>query len=187
MGDKKITKQYWQKFYNKNPQLIKTPTSFARFCASYIPEKATVVDVGCGNGRDTYYFGKLSYQAIGVDFVTLPQAKDSVFFFRTDISDLVKIGIRADVIYSRFFIHAIPYKTIVSFLKWSKGIFMAEFRIAGDKPVLYPDHKRTLVDRREFLKLMVLHDFDILRYEVGRDFARYKNENPLVARIIAKK
>lgn len=37
------------------------------FLSKFIPEKSTVLDVGCGNGYSTYQLAKLGYEAAGVD------------------------------------------------------------------------------------------------------------------------
>jgi ubiquinone/menaquinone biosynthesis C-methylase UbiE len=34
---------------------------------SYVPEKGALLDAGCGSGRDTAYFTKQGYQAVGID------------------------------------------------------------------------------------------------------------------------
>lgn len=163
------------------------PTDFAKFCAKHIPKKSTILDVGCGNGRDSYYFLKYRHKIIGIDYAILPKATGRSIFIKTDIRTLFKMECSANVVYSRFFLHAITDKEICSLLKWSKGLFMAEFRAKGDRPVLYHRHKRNLIGEHDFLHLLRKYGFDVLYYIKGYNMARYKNENPLVIRVIARK
>ena len=38
-----------------------------RAFASYLPEHARIIDIGCGSGRDVKAFCDMGYQAIGLD------------------------------------------------------------------------------------------------------------------------
>tara|TARA_B110001452_G_scaffold117275_1_gene97317 strand:+ start:2128 stop:2298 length:171 start_codon:yes stop_codon:yes gene_type:complete len=47
---------FWNKFYKKKLILDK-PSNFALFILKFIKKKYTkIVDVGCGNGRDIFFF-----------------------------------------------------------------------------------------------------------------------------------
>lgn len=61
-------KLFWNKFYNKDNN-IKIPTAFAKFVKKKIKKtnKINLLDVGCGNGRDTFFFIKNKIKAIGLD------------------------------------------------------------------------------------------------------------------------
>src|SRR5680860_193649 len=123
--------KHWQKFYKKN-KVTKTPSSFAKFCFDKIPDGSKIIDVGCGNGRDQEYLSTKGMYVCGVD-----KAVNN-----TSYSDIDNIF---DVVYSRFFLHAIPTKELPKFIKWAGSnkevMFMAECRAVGDKPVIYTDHK----------------------------------------------
>ena len=93
----------------------------------------------------------------------------------------------ADVIYSRFLLHAVSNKEIIKLIKWSKNYFIAEFRIVGDEPVIYQDHKRNLINLGWLINKLLENNFEILKLKVGRGMAKYKNEDPLVARVYARK
>ena len=47
-------------------------SSFANFGYSYLPEYQTLVDIVCGNGRDTAFFEKKYDRVYGYDFVSNP-------------------------------------------------------------------------------------------------------------------
>ena len=62
-------KDYWENFYKKRH--TKRPSSFVKFCKKYIPKGSLILDLGCGNGRDSYYlsrFGKVE----GVNYACQP-------------------------------------------------------------------------------------------------------------------
>ena len=56
--NKKNIKNYWNIFYKK--KLIFKESSFARFTYNNIPKlkKRKIIDIGCGNGRDSFFFNK---------------------------------------------------------------------------------------------------------------------------------
>jgi hypothetical protein len=64
---------------------------------------------------------------------------------------------------------------------------MAEFRIKGDKPKLFKDHERNLIDGKWLIDELKKNGFEIIYSKKGRNMAKYKNENPLVGRVIAKR
>ena len=58
---------YWNNFYSeKIPP--KFSSNFAEFVESKFKKKIKqIIDLGCGNGRDTIYFSKKKIQCIGID------------------------------------------------------------------------------------------------------------------------
>lgn len=60
-------------YYNENAENYYKTTENVDFTASYerflkyIPEHGSIVDVGCGSGRDVKAFCDLGYQAVGLD------------------------------------------------------------------------------------------------------------------------
>jgi len=170
--------EHWKDFYKKNiaPSY---PTTFARFCLDVLPYRSKIIDVGCGNYRDTNYFIENGFNATGIDLA---------------INDLSysELNNDFDVIYSRFFLHALPKDELIDFIKWSANssqdevLFMAECRSIGDKPVLFTDHDRSLVNGTDLMYLLQSVGFDIVYYQKATGLAKYKSEDPLVIRIIAK-
>lgn len=181
-----MNKKYWENFY-----LIVEPTPFAKFCLKYMPKNAVIWDLGCGNGRDTYFFGGHFHNVTGLDYAFQPHNSATTNFFKCDFRELLKDECNDYnnhlVIYSRFFLHSITTKEIIKLIKWTKGTFMAEFRDKTDKPKLYKDHKRNLIDGEMVKDLLVRNGFKIRYYSKSRGLARYKNEDPVVVRIIAEK
>ena len=63
---------------------------------------------------------------------------------------------------------------------------MIEFRYTGDHPIVYKGHNRNIVDGRRIFDLFYENGFKILFYQVAYGLAKYKNEDPLICRMIAK-
>lgn len=177
---------HWEKFY-KTKEVPAEPTSFAKFCAiEWFPrgEALMIWDVGCGNGRDTYFFAQLGHAAMGVDKHNRPADQGRAQFFQDDLTERAYHG---DILYSRFFLHSIEARKVQDLIKNSDcTYFMAECRAVGDEPRLYTDHKRNFVDGNWLLKELEQNGYEILYFRKGADVAKLKGENPLVIRIIAK-
>ena len=106
---------YWNNFYKNF--LLKEETSFARFVFNKIRYKKNfkILDIACGNGRDTIFFLKKGFQAKGLDISkTAIGINKKIFrnnFFLKDIcSNKFNIQETYHFIYSRFFLHAINEK-----------------------------------------------------------------------------
>ena len=182
-------KKYWEQFYKKYPSHTLMATDFAHFCLPFMPENAKIIEFGSGNGRDTYFFASLGFKAIGIDYAYAPKAKINCAFYKYNLLNCLRSNPnnKFDVIYSRFFIHSITNKEIDALLKWAKKWFFAEFRAKNDKPILYPKHYRNKVDENRLLAKMIKYGFKIIYYSVSKNMANFKQENPTVVRIIAKK
>jgi len=180
-----MSKQYWQEFYRKHD--IKGHTPFAEWCLPYMRQHLYVADLGCGNGRDTYYFARNFHRVVGVDYAVKPKKYKEAHFVQKPLEDVISNGCFYDVVYSRFFLHSIAYHEVADILNWTRNLFLAEFRAKGDEPKLYPDHPRNFIDGNSFLKDLDHFGFDIIHYEKGRGLAKYKGEDPLIIRVVAKK
>lgn len=180
-----MSKQYWESFYKCKKDHTNTPTPFVRFCKRFIPLNARVIDLGCGNGRDTQYLSKFS-RVHGVDYAVKPKHKN-VFYSKIALDDMLDLDIDHDVLYARFFLHTISNKDINRILLWCKKYFMAEFRCEGDTPKIFKNHDRNFIDSNALVKNIITCGFDLLYFEKGTGLAVYKDEDPLVARVVCKK
>ena len=66
------TNQYWNKYYNKKK--IQKASSFAIFIFKKFLRKKIknnlylkLLDIGCGDGRDSFYFSKKKIETVGID------------------------------------------------------------------------------------------------------------------------
>src|SRR5690554_5078137 len=116
---------HWNSYYNSDvvPEL---PSQFCVFVANEFPSIGTVVEFGCGNGRDSLFFARHGKSVLGIDAseaaiqVCKKMAKKDALdarFLNARIEsenclDTVKNGLSEMgngelLIYARFFLHAI--------------------------------------------------------------------------------
>jgi len=209
----KKNKDYWNEFYRKD--FVQVPSQFCVFVSTYINSNSTLVELGCGNGRDSHFFSSLNFSVIGIDLSssaieTCIENSDSnkdIKFLCGDISeekiseDINKaIGPRREradtCFYSRFVIHSIDEKQQTSFMLGLKNLMKPgdliffEFRSREDEETkkVFGNHYRRYVDTELFTnELIEIVGVEILYSITGRGMAMYKDEDPSVSRIIAQK
>jgi SAM-dependent methyltransferase len=208
-----IEKKYWNKYYGSN-LLLNIPSQFSVFVANEIAEAKVVIDIGCGNGRDTIFFSSLGICAIGVDesqaAINLcnDKIKDlktkKINFICSDIEDSAlysKILFHLNsnkitgniLIYSRFFIHAVDENTelflfelIIKLLDKYGGKVALEFRTDKDKnqPKETLTHYRRFINLVDFFTKLKRFQLTIDYFCEGIGFAKYKSDDAYVARFI---
>ena len=174
-----LNETYWKDFYSHGHTL--KPSPFACWVRPQIVHKRTI-DLGCGNGRDTYHLAQYN-DVTGVDLY----APDEDMFHRGTIEDYLAHCVHADVIYCRFLFHAIEEKLQWSILHWVRrtgATLYAEMRSVQDHP--NHDHQRRLIDGQKLLSDLLEAKFSIIHYQEGHGLAVYKNEDPHVIRVVAK-
>ena len=209
-------KQYWENYYKKNSKPTK-PSSFAIFASNYLDDNKTLVELGCGNGRDSIYFAdKLNVIAIDqvqceMEYLNRAHKTETVTFIADDFTDLKNVegankkelDKKIDYIYSRFTFHAINEKKENRTLDWIEsvldedGMFLLEARSMKD-PMFkqgnalsenenFTDHYRRYMDLDKIVEKLESREFEIIFKIEDNDLAVYKDDNPYVIRIIAKK
>ena len=207
---------YWRAFYKQRHSLV--PSQFCALVASEIDSRATVVDWGSGNGRDTLFFAAQGHTTIAMDLspeavkISNREARsrglhNRVLFLRGDLSSrsdvesavqIARRNITGDalVFYSRFVLHSLEEAEEDSFLfalstcmKRNERVFF-EFRTRedADRQKHYPNHFRRYLDTTMFQRKLEDNCGLSLEYSItGIGMAKYKEEDPVVTRIFAKK
>jgi tellurite methyltransferase len=212
--DKKYWDGYYQQ--HGQDKGISKCSSFAKFCLdSFFTERGlNIVELGSGNGRDAVYFAhhKLNTIAIDQSIVAINIEKESLRdevaqylqpksldFINEDYSKYKSI----DIFYSRFTIHAITKSdeeklmpNIYSALN-ANGLFCIEVRTTKDSlfgvgedcgnNTFITDHKRRFIDSQVFLNQALVLGFKLLYFVETDDLSVYKNDNPVLMRIILQK
>ena len=202
--------KYWNQFYKKNS--ISYESSFARFTLKKIKtNNCKVLDIGCGNGRDSYFFNKKGFKVTGIDISKKAIQKNSkvlvknLIFKKFDI-DKDEIKKKYDVIYCRFFVHTVSElleNKLINLIKKSKNkgtLVFFEFRNYKDK--IFGDfktidhnkiiefekgHFRRIIDPKIFLKKFLSATKSKLIYQKsGINLSIVKNDNPNLSRMIFK-
>lgn len=189
-----MNKEYWPAYYNKYQSPIEA-SDFAQFVNTKIKKGSKIVDIGCGNGRDTQYFEQCGHTVFAVDNVEITN-----FLGKNLINcDALNLDIVSDVYYSRFFIHTLSENDFDIFLKTISNIiqngtlFIETRAIDGEikklvtfKSPIGEEHCRMLYSV-DYLQHKFNKHFKIESISQSNQFAKYKNENPLIIRAILKK
>ena len=202
---------YWNAFYEQKRESISQESLFSHFVHKYIESDRTLVDLGCGNGRDSIFFNTLGLNVIGIDgsstAINLLQDKqnDTLSFILGNFTNDSRIfNSSIDYYYSRFTLHAINetdedilLSNISKNLK-QNGYFFLEVRSihdekfgkgipAGKNTFILDGHHRRFLEISELKSKLEKLDFSINFAEEEKGFAPFSNENSPIIRIIAQK
>lgn len=181
--------QYWNNFY-KDFKFLKE-SAFSQFVGNYFEKtnNLKILDLGCGNGRDSYYFSSKHF-VLGIDKSNKPFNKHNCKFILGDMITVDKTDF--DIIYSRFTFHSITDIQQEQLIKTIKSGTYLCIETRSDKGIdtyrVYGDnHYRNLTNINKLKNLLTKYDFEILYIEESDNFAIYKEENPICIRVICRK
>ena len=207
------TEVYWANFYAR--ARYTTGSTFSAFVSGYPDVPTRVIDIGCGEGRDSCAFGERGSRVLGVDQSQLgiDQAKkhaadlgiaDQATFEICDVTEeehllgvlraFVGESREPVVFYLRFFLHAISdaaQETVLRAIDASAregDYFAAEFRTDKDEKntKVHQKHYRRFQSAETFRDSLVReHRFEVLHEEEGTGLSPYKEEDPVLYRVIA--
>ena len=211
--DTSIEKNYWNNFYSGKTVVM--PSQFCALLASEIKRDTPIIEFGCGNGRDSLFLARHGYSVHAVDLSEEAIAHNkikaegltNVDFSQGDVSDEKDVASvieevrsnskgQAIVVYSRFFLHSLDDAQENKFMNalnnnLNKGDYLYfEYRSKEDQSIdkIYGDHFRRFIDTEEYLESLTnKYAFEVLYSITGQGMAKYKEEDPFVTRIIAKK
>ena len=208
-------KEYWTKYYEDNSKPTDAST-FAEFILPCLEENKNLIELGCGNARDSIFFSQNNINVFAVDqvqceidFLNKNYKSENIQFFCDDFTDLKNTDfdeIREcdfDYVYSRFTFHSINEKKEDNALDWIKdnlkkdGLFLLEARSLND-PMFkqgealsetenFTTHYRRYMDLDKITKKLEDRNFSIEYKIEDNNLAVHKDDNPYVIRIVAKK
>lgn len=175
-----FSSKYWKEFYKTFEEKDRSP--FAEFCLPYLG--SPFIDLGCGNGRDLYFFLSKGLHGLGVD-----SAYEDVLILREKIERFIKQNPPYKYIYTRFLWHAIPRELQLDILDWVSDWIFIEARTTKDVGRFkeFKNHKRYYIDTKQLVGDLVGRGFTIIKQEEGINLSSYGKENPHLIRIIARK
>ena len=208
-------KQFWSEFYSSR-SVTEEASSFAQLITSYIKDKEynTILDVGCGNGRDSRYFAKEGLKVLGIDQAISAVDNNNKIATNGDeyrcgdftSSDFLLTLGNFDILYSRFTLHSVAKNDASSFLKCGyditndKGLLCIEVRSVksdmfgkglpdpnGDKDAWINGHYRRFVRKDELEIELKELGYEILYIDEKIGWSKYKDDDPVLIRIIARK
>jgi len=210
MYSQKRLKCHWNEYYKKD-NVPSFPSPFAEYVASKLKSKKNILEIGCGNGRDSKFFSSKYHNVTGLDrsheaiqLCKKLYSNEFIEFFLGTITDLVKINKKKyDLIYSRFVIHAMSLDEEVKTLNTSyrllkkNGQFFTECRSINDPlsqkgEILshterIDGHYRRFIVLEEFEQRLTQAGFEVIKIIEGKGFAKFGVEDPVVIRVKAIK
>lgn len=212
LEDFKRDTAYWNEYYMSKPD-IENPSLFALFIREYLGEHKSLLELGCGNGRDSIYFAQCGLTVTAIDasdsiIYELENKyldEDNLQFVCDDFVCSTALYMRQyDYCYSRFTIHAINeeqeakmIQNIYHSLK-SGGKFFIEVRSIHDElcgkgkkvgrnSYIYSGHFRRFIVKEELEAQLINAGFFIEYSEENIGFSPLNDSNPPIIRIIASK
>lgn len=203
--------EYWNNYYHSKPD-IERPSLFAIEVAKNI-QNGNLIELGCGNGRDSLYFASKGINVTAIDasdyiITSLKEkyASDEKLTFICDDFCCTKALFMGqyDYCYSRFSIHAITEEqqeelisNVYEALK-EGGKFFIEVRSVNDElfgkgekvsrnAYKYSGHYRRFIVKEELERSLEKDGFILEYSEEKVGFAPFKDADPPVIRIIASK
>lgn len=203
--------EYWNNYYNMHsaPQ---ESSLFAKWVWTQVESGKTILDLGCGNGRDSLFFykNKMNVTAIDASADAIEKLKkenkeDNIYFICDDFvcSTTIFAG-QYDYCYSRFSLHAINeeqeeevLKNIHKVLKKGGKLFVETRSVndelygkgekVGPDSFYYNGHFRRFIRKEILIGKLQEIGFNIVFEKEDRNFAPYENANPKIIRIVAQK
>lgn len=208
-------KEYWDNFYTNFKE--NSETNFARFCFEKIKniDSVSLIELGCGNGRDSIFFSSNKIPVLGVDLSKIAIENlnnlflDNSKFFNCDFANIEAIDStlkefaenKIKVFYSRFSMHCVNETVEDHLLNWirnqmrNEDMFFIETRTTEDELFkvgietdggYFTDHYRRFIDYRKFENKINQIGFEVDFQILDRGLAKYKEEDPKIMRFILK-
>lgn len=201
---------HWRQYYSKIS--LRGPSQFAALTLQEFTKSDLILDLGCGDGRDSLFFSLYGHRVLGIDPVpeAIKAAEESkerlapggdlnfwngslahkkeitakVKEFRPQVSNLL--------VYGRFLIHAITPEEEAMF--WSlvqslatiyKVEIALEFRNAGDRALQKKaePHYRRFPKHEEVVRLAEQSGFQASYQYNGLGVGKYGSEEPNISRL----
>ncbi len=196
---------FWDSYYKAKSDTFPN-SDFSAYCLSSLEKGSSLIDIGCGDGRDSLFFSKNHIYTTGIDFSSEAIKHNKTLennylnFLNIDLNLIDEFKVEFDFAYCRFLFHAINDEVEDILFKWltkniSRQIFI-ETRIY-DKKISQKNesHFRRYFTEQEFIEKINNLDFSIIYSESSRTFSRYKDIykvedlkiDPLLLRMIISK
>lgn len=200
--NKEELSNYWNNYYLKKSKVLPN-SDFSLFVKPKLQQNSTLIDIGCGDGRDSIYFSQNKVFTTGVDISDEIIKKNNLNlnkyleFKVLDLENISNLNEKYDFAYCRFLFHAINENIEDELFNWFKKninskIFI-ETRVKDSKQkIIKESHYRRYFKEEYFVDKVKKAGFEILYKESSRNFSKYKNiynvkdvnHDPLLLRMV---
>ncbi|MBQ3654651.1 MAG: class I SAM-dependent methyltransferase [Synergistaceae bacterium] len=203
----------WNQCYSSSiNDTISHPSKFALSTAPELEAGRHILDIGCGNGRDSIYFLNRGLRVTGIDAsdVAIASLKritsgDSMaeFICGDFVNDSTVYSRKYDYAYSRFTLHAITpsqqdelLHSLTRILR-PGGRFFIESRTlrddlygkgenVGSNAFIYDGHYRRFIDPKELAASMTRIGYKIISIREEKGFSKFGDFDSVLLRLIAE-
>jgi len=191
--------EYWENYYKDNNEPF-LPSDFASYVLNKLDQNSTLVDVGCGNGRDSIFFSTNNIKTVGIDqsenIINSLKNYENKFlkFEQADIKNIKNK--KFDYAYCRFLLHSINEEEELTLLEWlyrniKKNIFIESRTDIDKEKYRKTDHYRRLMSIEKFKANIDKLGFTIEEENISDKFSIYNknynvkdiNFNPVLIRV----
>ena len=205
---------FWDQFYKKK-SLPFEPSLFSKYCKENFIidcQNCNLIELGCGNGRDSIFFSKSGCNVTAVDlvsneieFLNSKFASSNLRFISQDFSTIRDFS-KFNVVYSRFSLHAIDKSSqdrLIDNLRTSMAknslLFIEvrglnnEYYGLGEKlenqenTFFYENHSRRFVDVDKLSNFLKNNNFNVLVADEKKGRSPFNGTDYTFGRIIATK
>ena len=204
-------RDYWNQYYDRIRHEEIKPSNFAVEVNKNLEPCAHIMELGCGNGRDSLFFLQNGHRVIAIDGSDVAidilneitkDNEDALFVCDDFVKCHALYQMKYDCIYSRFTLHAITGEQEDVLLKQVKealypgGIFCIEARTTQDEiyglginvghnAYLYNNHYRRFIDVQEFRNKLERVGLRVIQLEESKGFSKTEDSDPVLMRCIA--
>lgn len=201
-------KSYWKEYYRKNPNPV-DPSTFAKFIIGFMEPEKKLIELGCGNGRDSVYFAQQKINVTAIDQIEEEMdylnKKHSLYNLNFKADDFTNLDTdkKYDYIYSRFTLHSVNEEAEKRVFNWitkqlnDEGLFFLEVRSINDPMFQKGEkisesenvttHYRRYLDFDETIEKLEKRGLKIIYKLESQGLAKYKDDDPTLIRIVAQK
>ena len=177
--------------------------------AGFLAAEDKMYELGCGNGRDSVFFGNMGVEIIGFDQcqeeISHLNDQNTLQNIRFEAADFTQLGVKPKVnrIYSRFTLHSVSEEKEKDTLDWclsnleEEGLLFIEIRSILDELCgkgekvgeneYVTTHYRRFVVFQDFIQRIEEAGFSILYKIESKGLAPYGSEDPVVIRVVAQR
>jgi adenylylsulfate kinase-like enzyme/SAM-dependent methyltransferase len=203
--------EHWDSYYRAARNAPARPSSFALEVGSRLPPRSRVLEVGCGNGRDTVHLADAGHQVVGldassaaIDLCRTIHAESPAEFVPGLLADHADEWLDGfDVLYTRFVLHAMTEAEEVALWADARRVVRAGGQLAIECRSINDPLARTgeVLSPTEriaghYRRFIVLEDLEARLRAAGfaleetveaQGLAVYKDDDPVVIRAHARR